>query len=225
MIDTIYLLQPELLSHHPIASLHREMSNMEFESLKLDIELNGQLIPALTYKGKLVDGRHRQKALIELGIHDMKCIALPGNISLNTVKEKVLGTEIRRQDTVAQKAIRAYNWLLDTTGVTQQDAAVKFGITQSRISEAKKLYNLIGKRDFDKLYKQGYLFIGGQNHSQMSLIIKLLNTDTIKQTEPLLISESVQGVSDILMRLKREGDIVGITQIESIAKRIRQDID
>lgn len=53
---------------HPACELFPPMSAEEFNDLKEDIKKNGVLQDILTWKGQLVDGRHRIKACEELGI-------------------------------------------------------------------------------------------------------------------------------------------------------------
>jgi len=219
--DRIYLVRPEEVVHHKLASMHREMTELEFEALKYDIELNGQLLPVILYRDKLVDGRHRQRALIESGTHSMKAIKLDNNLTLQEVKEKVMGTENRRTDNVAQKSIRAFLWL-NENGATQSDAATKFGINQSKISEAKKLFEEQGAKLLDKLYKQGYLMIGGRRMTQISLIRKAFSTIEKEQPEREPVSDWVGSVMQVMREKFDEEDIVGIAQIESYAKNLRQ---
>ena len=44
------------------------MSKAEYRELKADIQVHGQRNAIVTYKGELLDGRHRERALVELGI-------------------------------------------------------------------------------------------------------------------------------------------------------------
>jgi len=53
---------------HPAAKAIPEMLPAEFSALKADIESRGLIVPIETYKGQLLDGRHRFKACKELGI-------------------------------------------------------------------------------------------------------------------------------------------------------------
>jgi ParB-like chromosome segregation protein Spo0J len=223
MSKKIIELQPELVPHHKIASFHRDMNDAEFNALKLDIQENGQLVPVILYRNKLVDGRHRQRALIELGIHDMKAMKLPNNLSLEDVGNMVLGTEIRRTDNVAQRAIRAYRWVLET-GAKQQDAAIKFAVNKSRVSDAKKLYEKLSPKDIDRLYRQGYLYIGGKKHTQMQAIIKALDTEGRDNEDKEPTSDAVKSILKMLDEMSNNGDMVGIVQIEQKAKKIRQNI-
>ena len=57
--------QPEI---HEIAYLFPEMSETEFAELKANIAQHGLQMPILRHRGKIVDGRHRLRACIELGI-------------------------------------------------------------------------------------------------------------------------------------------------------------
>ncbi len=222
MARVILKLQPERVPLHKLASIHREMSEMEYNALKLSIEENGQLVPIILYRNKLVDGRHRQRALIDLGIHDMDCIELPNNLSLNEVKERVMGTEMRRGDNVAQKAIRGFKWYMDNAdNATQVAAATKFGVGSADISRAKKLYDKIGSEEVNKLYKQGYLYYNGKRYTTLQSILKLHNTGEKDQVEREPLSDEAEAVKDILHSMLVKGDIAGIAYSEAVAKDLR----
>lgn len=53
---------------HPLAELIPPMSSKEYADLKADIEANGQQEPIMLYEGKILDGRHRARALDELNL-------------------------------------------------------------------------------------------------------------------------------------------------------------
>ena len=55
------------LRPHPAANLIRRMTDEEFASFKEDIRINGLRVPIQLYKGKILDGRSRYKACLELG--------------------------------------------------------------------------------------------------------------------------------------------------------------
>ena len=52
----------------PLADLFPPMAEEEFARLKADIAAQGQLEPIWTYRGRVVDGRHRLRACRELGL-------------------------------------------------------------------------------------------------------------------------------------------------------------
>jgi ParB-like chromosome segregation protein Spo0J len=52
---------------HPICEIFPELPDNEFQALKADIAKNGVLNYGLLYEGKVLDGRHRYRACLELG--------------------------------------------------------------------------------------------------------------------------------------------------------------
>ena len=63
-------MEPFKFEIDPVANLLPEMSEEEFQGLKLDIETNGQKEPIIQdmSTGRILDGRHRLRACNELGI-------------------------------------------------------------------------------------------------------------------------------------------------------------
>jgi len=55
------------LEAHPIANAYRDMTPDEYTMLKADIAKNGVRVPGWLYEGKILDGRHRYRAAIEVG--------------------------------------------------------------------------------------------------------------------------------------------------------------
>ncbi len=223
--EEVLILQPETVAHHEVASLHRDMSDLEFEALKMDIQLNGQLVPIITYKEKLVDGRHRQRALIELGIHDMKCIALPGNMSIKDVRSRVFGTEVRRSDNVAQKAIRACNWMLSDGSITQEEAGTRVGVDRADVGRAKKLLDEHGRKAYDRMFKNGSLVVGGKTHSTLRNVLKALNSTMEEQKDKDPLTDGAKELFELLKTVKERGDKVAIAQAEVRAKNILKNWD
>jgi len=58
----------EPLEVHDLAKLIPEMSAQEYAELRDDIKEKGQLEPIVLYAGKILDGRHRERACRELGL-------------------------------------------------------------------------------------------------------------------------------------------------------------
>jgi len=56
------------MKQHKLASLIPEMSQKEYESLKADIAAHGLNEHIWTYQDKILDGRHRHRACVELGV-------------------------------------------------------------------------------------------------------------------------------------------------------------
>ena len=54
--------------YHEIANIFPMMNEDEYDRLKDDIAINGQLEPVVLYEGKVLDGRNRYKALCDIGL-------------------------------------------------------------------------------------------------------------------------------------------------------------
>jgi ParB-like chromosome segregation protein Spo0J len=58
----------KITGNHPAADLFPEPTAAEFEALKADMKVNGQIDPISVANGKIVDGRSRYRACLELRI-------------------------------------------------------------------------------------------------------------------------------------------------------------
>ena len=56
------------VGYHALSLLFPRMSKRAYKALLKDIRLNGQKVQIVTYKGKILDGRHRYEACLELEI-------------------------------------------------------------------------------------------------------------------------------------------------------------
>jgi len=153
------------LTLHAEALTTPRMLTEQFEALKDHIDKHGQLEPATTYRGKIVDGRHRWLALQELGIETIKIERMPNNSTLRDIKNIVRGKETRRHETASQLAITAYRLTLDKNDpLTQADACSKVGANRKRVSEAKKIATVYGRSDILELLFNGEKFNTGTTH-------------------------------------------------------------
>jgi N6-adenosine-specific RNA methylase IME4 len=59
----------EKLEDHSLAALIPMMSESEYGALVIDIRNRGQIEPIVLYEGKVIDGRHRNRACRELGVN------------------------------------------------------------------------------------------------------------------------------------------------------------
>ena len=90
---------------HVAATIMRMMSIDEMEELEDSIKKNGLLVPISLWNGLIIDGRHRYRACMNLGIE-------PTFVEVDTTVHKkpaqyVLSMHERRNDTLAQKAMSA----------------------------------------------------------------------------------------------------------------------
>ena len=166
-VQEIKSITPELLTLHPEALATPKMSSIAYDALKRDIEINGQLDPVITYRGKIVDGRHRWLIIQELGIDFIKYIELPNNTTIAQLRRLVQSKETRRHETAGQLAIRAYRLYeqKDSEFSSMSAAADAVGANRKRVSEVKKIIEMYGRIDIiNKLFD-------GEQHNVGSLTI------------------------------------------------------
>lgn len=129
------------MSTHAIANEHPLMSISKYESFKASISQYGQKEAVVLYRGKIVDGRHRLRALTELGIEEIITRKLPNNLELSEVRSLVLISENRRHQTPTQLAIAAYDWYKHSK-CTQREAAEFVGCKLSGFKRVVQLEKL-----------------------------------------------------------------------------------
>jgi hypothetical protein len=56
------------LAQHPLSAAFPAMSAEDFQALKDDIEVNGQREPIMLFEGMVLDGWHRYRACVDLGL-------------------------------------------------------------------------------------------------------------------------------------------------------------
>jgi hypothetical protein len=166
----------DTLEIHELANLTPLMSDEQYEALKHSIELNGQQVPIVTYRGKVIDGRHRIKALKELGKKTVKAIAEDSTLTIDDIRDKIMNVyENRRHQSVTQKAIMAYRYYTTKKKfgekISQGEAAALIGTTRLQLSRAQKLHSLAGDTIINILFNGGKIDIGTK--------IKPYNTDNL----------------------------------------------
>ena len=188
----------EELTLHPEALATPRMVDEQFEALKLSIEQQGQIEPVVTYRNRIVDGRHRWLILQELGIETIKYVAMPNNSTLVDIQQLVQGKEVRRHESASQLAISAWNYMSKSkTKVTQTVAAKKYGASVNRIGEAKKIAVTYNRPDILEL-----IFDGGK-----------FNTGTDINPFP------TDSLGTILKWLSENGTVAGAVQKVAVAPR------
>lgn len=140
---------------HELTNTHPVMTDKQFNAFKADIRNNGQLVPVLVYRGKIVDGRHRYRALLEIGISTIKINRLSNNMTITEVKEIINSTETRRHQTPTQLAIKAYK--LYTGGMKRAKAVNSTGCSNTNLKYVINIINL-GREDIINLLTDGYKY-------------------------------------------------------------------
>jgi len=142
-LDNVIVKDIEL---HELCEMHPIMSDSQFEALKDSLSLNGQQQPITLYRGKVIDGRHRIKAMIELGKIEAAAEEVPRNTKMDEVKAFVRASETRRHQSVSQLACNAYLALNNPKSSikTASEAALDFGVSKRDVSYCVTIANSCG---------------------------------------------------------------------------------
>lgn len=170
------MIKLEELSLHELANEHPEMTEGEFQRLKESIDAIGQLEPVIVYRKKIVDGRHRFWACEALGLHTIIVKKIPSNTPLETVKEVVFGSEVRRHQSATQKAIKAW-WAIQEDGITYREAEVKFMTSRTMISACRYIFDTRGNNILKDLYKGIPVTIGTRKTSSLRTAQSLIKEE------------------------------------------------
>lgn len=138
---------------HKLTETHPVMSNEQFTALVKDIECNGQIQPVLVYRGKIVDGRHRFRALNLLENESIKIQRLSNNMTLDDIAKLVNSTEMRRHQSPTQLAIKGYR-LYKIGKLTQKEVTDRIGCSLANLKHVISLESL-GRLDIIELLEAG----------------------------------------------------------------------
>lgn len=130
---------------HKLTETHPVMGDSQFTALVEDIRSKGQLQPVLVYRGKIVDGRHRLRALKLLAKETIKVERLNNNLTIDEVSLLVESSELRRHQTTTQLAIKGYR-VYKKGGLTQKEASDKVGCSLANLKHVVALAGM-GRMD------------------------------------------------------------------------------
>jgi N6-adenosine-specific RNA methylase IME4 len=137
------------LTHHPLVELFPPMPEDEYASLRDDIRDKGLLTPiTLGPDGRIVDGRHRYRALCELGLQDrVEIEQLPDTLSNAELIDIVVGLNVRRRHLKpGQRAMAAVRLLAQNAGrlpyqKSLENACAVMQVGQTTLRNAQKIFN------------------------------------------------------------------------------------
>lgn len=136
--ETLATIPIEEVVLHPIVETHPVMSADQFEALKQSLSEHHQLEPVLLYRGRVIDGRHRCRALKELGADVVYGVHLPNNTSLDKARSLIEASETRRHQTPTQLAIKAFDYW-KRHGCTQEYAVKATGGSLANLQHVAKI--------------------------------------------------------------------------------------
>lgn len=186
---------------HELANLTPSMTEAEFKGLKLSIYENGQQMPIKMYRGKCIDGRHRVKALRELGATEVLYENENSQLSLEDIRTKILTVyERRRHQTPTQKAILAYREYqrVRESGdkIGQGAIAESLGTTVKQLGRAKQLEEVAGKDIVELLFQGNKINIGTEAHPNNTDSLDSLINYFKKHREMIVIQTKSTNISE-----------------------------
>lgn len=186
---------------HDLANLTPSMTEAEFKGLKLSIHENGQQMPIKMYRGKCIDGRHRVKALRELGVTEVLYENENSQLSLEDIRTKILTVyERRRHQTPTQKAILAYREYqrVRESGdkIGQGAVAESLGTTIKQLGRAKQLDEVAGKDIVELLFQGNRINIGTEAHPNNTDSLDSLINYFKKHREMIVIQTKSTNISE-----------------------------
>lgn len=123
MINVIPYEKALLLEHDELSTLTMTYTVEGFEELKKAIDKRGQQVPILLRNGKILDGRHRHKACIELKI-DLKYEDV-GTITDEEALDLVIDSAVNKAIGTEASRVEAY-LLCRAKGLKQTEMVTKF---------------------------------------------------------------------------------------------------
>lgn len=123
------------LAAHPAADLFPLMSSADFDALAADMKLNGQIEPIVVHDGMILDGRHRYRACLLLGLQP---VTTEWN-GIGTPEAFAISKNLhRRQLDPSQRAMVAAAFATLKRG-GDQSAKLRNGLTAAALS---KMFNV-----------------------------------------------------------------------------------
>jgi hypothetical protein len=134
---------------HPLCEIIPPCTDEEFKELKEDIEKNGLQMPIKLFEAKVLDGRSRYKACVELG-REPKAETFPGTYA-DALAYVVSMNVKRRHLSASQRALIAARLVTSQLGgdrsvklptqITQDQAATLAGVATKMITDAKAVWD------------------------------------------------------------------------------------
>ncbi len=167
----VFEIDPKMLVLHEMANEHPKMSPKRFESFKNEMAIDGQKYPVITFRGKIVDGRHRWWALNENNAENILYIKMPHRSTDEAIRKEVGLSEDRRHQTPTQRAIKAYREG-KKRGEKFRETAARVGISHSQFSRCKFIEENIGSNLLNHLWDGKTVSVGARdNLDSLSAIV------------------------------------------------------
>ena len=205
------------LSLHRITETHPKMNEDQYKAFKADIAENKQQLPVFVYRGKIVDGRHRYRALSELGVDEIKVIHLANNTTMAEIAGLADSTEFRRHQTPTQLAIRGYK-LYKLGGLNQKESAAATGCSLANLKHIVSLESM-GRVDLvDWLWSGGKVDVSRDTRFNKMTDSLLAIVTYVKEQKANLAAIQVEEIEDDEEPKEASGKLTetAVTQLQAV---------
>lgn len=159
MTNDTAMIQRGEMEYHEIANLFPMLDGEEYERFREDIACNGQIEPIWTYQGKIIDGRNRYRACVDLGVTphfkewhgngSLAAFVVSLNIHrrhLTSSQRAVVALDIlpvleaeAKARMLAGKKFDPVQKVVQGSGKSSEQAADMLGTNRQYVSDAKKI--------------------------------------------------------------------------------------
>jgi len=190
------------MEYHEIANIFPMMTNAEYEQLKADIVLNGQLDPVVLYEGKILDGRNRWKVCMDLGLvinydqyqgDNPLSYVISKNLHrrhLNETQRAVIGARIANMQ-MGDNQYKTGSANLQTH-VSQPEAAKQLNVSPRMIATVKEIERKAP--EFISRMERGEI-TANQAVTQIKKAEVIANLENIETIE----AKQIEGVYDVIV--------------------------
>ena len=205
----IYKIPPQELKIHGLTEMQRLHTDAEREQMRLSFIERGQLVPAVMYRGKLVDGRHRLWTALDLSLDYLLVIKLDYNLTLDEVEQMVIDIQGGRQLTPSEKAIQAY-MLMQKYNLSMREAAKKCASSKTLISKVKFIVEILGLQKVKDLYNSKPVSVGASVATTVNRLYTLAEEQDDAErkarslNEPMPMPEVIQASRKYIDALSKE---------------------
>jgi hypothetical protein len=157
-----------------ISTFNRLQEDSEYKKTLESIRGAGQVDPVYLDNGYCIDGRHRHKALTELGVDSIKVIDI--NPELSIAEKLVLSNRdlvSGRDLNTSQLAIQAFKFG-EMTGVSKRAVALQFGVSKMQLTFAGEVKRYLPEA-YQSLITTGKAEVGGKHTQSLQAIYRYIN--------------------------------------------------
>jgi len=159
-----------------ISTFNRLQEDSEYKKTLESIRGAGQVDPVYLDNGYCIDGRHRHKALTELGVDSIKVIDINPELSIAeklalSNRDLVSGRDLNK----SQLAIQAFKFG-EMTGVSKRAVALQFGVSVMQLTFAGEVKRYLPDA-YESLIATGKAEVGGKHTQSLQAIYRYINAN------------------------------------------------